>query len=76
MKLQPNLFKFVGIYLLLTVGYYLLLSSLGCLFFKENGEHYTLIDCLINIGWMINYVFLIHWWLVMLTWDFYNNRSK
>lgn len=58
---------YILLYIILTVAYYLLLSSIGMLFTNELGVHYTFNQCYSTIGWAIFYFVIIHWWLVILS---------
>lgn len=66
---------YILLYIFLTIGYYLLLSLIGLLFFKENGDHFTYVEITGNAFWFVFYLVLFHWWLVMFSlteyWDKY-----
>lgn len=52
---------YILLYILLTIGYYMLLSSIGILF------NYTYNECYSNSTWFMWYLLIFHWWLVILS---------
>lgn len=56
-----KIITYITLYVLLTVYYYLLLSSIGMLF------GYTFKECYSNNSWFIIYMILFHWWMVILS---------
>lgn len=52
---------YILFYILLTIGYYLLLSIVGIIL------GYTYQQTIQNLSWAIIYFMFIHWWLVGLS---------
>lgn len=65
---------FILLYIGLTVGYYLLLSTIGLMFFDTDGTHLYYSDIIGNQSWFMGYLVLIHWWLVILSLSEYYNK--
>ena len=68
---------YILLYFILTIGYYLLLSSVGCLFFDDTGKHISYKSCIGDITWFIIYLLFFHWWIVIFSlFEYYNKFLK
>lgn len=50
---------------------YIFLSSLGCVFFDENGNHYQYSDILASLPWTVIYSIFIGLWIGIIVADEY-----
>jgi hypothetical protein len=61
---------YIFLYLILAAAYYLALSAFG-LFFTD---YKSIIS---NPNWFITYLFLVHWWLVIVSlYEYYEKHLK
>ena len=54
--------KAMLVYLTSFIVGYLLLSAVGCLFFKSDLTHYTYSECLGTTNWFVIYTLFLGWW--------------
>ena len=53
---------FMLTYLVTFLTVYMLVSSVGMLFFKGDGTHYTFAECAGDKSWFIIYSLFLGWW--------------
>lgn len=63
MKRTASMFVYIFTFIIM----YILISCVGMLFFKSDGTHYTLSECLGSHNWFMFYSLLLGWWMSMIT---------
>lgn len=54
---------------------YLVLSLVGCLFFKADLSHFSYLECAGNVSWFLFYGIFLGWWLSsIVAMDYYDHR--
>jgi hypothetical protein len=73
MKTTKSILVFITAFIL---GYFFL-SSLGCMFFDSEGNHFKFNYIIGQPGWALLYTLFIGWWLAgMITHEYYDKLSE
>jgi hypothetical protein len=73
MKTTKTIIVFIVAYMLI----YLLLSSIGCIFFNKDLQHYSYSECIGNTMWFMMYNLFIGWWVAgIVANDYYETINK
>lgn len=67
--------KSIAVFIVTHFLVYFLLSAVGCLFFKSNGQHYSYSECLGNTFWFMMYNLFIGWGIAgVVANDYYESK--
>lgn len=71
MKTTKSIAVFIATYLVL----YLILSAMGCMFIKGDGNHYSYGECIGSTFWFTMYNLFIGWWVAgIVANDYYESN--
>lgn len=68
--------KSIIVWFIAFIGFYLLLSLLGCMFFNPDGSHISYSQVIGDEKWCFIYAVFVGWWLAGVIADEYYKQSK
>lgn len=67
--------KAIAVWFIAYMAIYLVLSAIGCLFFKGDGQHFTYSEIAGDRAWFIVYSLFIGWWAAsVISMDYYETK--